>query len=264
MALFDGEADELQARRARAHLLVCQTCANRWLDWNRSRSLLVSVPPPAPPETLVWRVLRACNLATAGRQISPNLSAQTAPATQTALAPSSLSDQILARTTRSHEVSASRPWSWSRSWPALALPSVALWLLVLQREPLLLSLTMRSQALDVPAPATTLPPRTILPRSAPNRVQLAVRPSSSTPTRNADEPQQNRDFEATGESASALQAAAASAPRTARVVAPDAELARQWQQIQALTANAPRPAAVPAAAVRLVAAPAFASPEFRS
>lgn len=144
MTLFDGEADEIEARRARAHLLVCQNCARRWLDWNRSRDLLQSAPVPAPPPHLLWRVLMACRLANAPQRAN----AQRANAPQrvesqrahsNGALPGGLSAQILARTTRSGSPAAPAPAPAPRRVPplrvtALAVPALAICLMVLQRD----------------------------------------------------------------------------------------------------------------------------------
>lgn len=100
--LFDGEADAQSAARARAHLLSCQECARLWLDWNSQRNILRNDNVPAPPPTLLWRVLVACRV-----------SAQHQPASRRARAlpgvslhqweapiPTDLRAHILARTTR--------------------------------------------------------------------------------------------------------------------------------------------------------------------
>lgn len=138
MALFDGEADESQAQRARAHLLVCQICAHRWLDWNRSRDLLRAVPVPAPPPTLLWRVLMACRLAALapnrGRKIgASSLQAEKARAP---FAPRDLNAQILARTTRVESPSprAARRTMRLLALPSLAVPALAIWMIALQRD----------------------------------------------------------------------------------------------------------------------------------
>lgn len=143
MALFDGEANEEQAKRARAHLLVCQTCAQRWLDWNRSRDLLRSVAVPAPPPTLLWRVLMACRLAGFTRKTTtPDV--VTAPKQESlgaSGAPDALRAQILARTTRAaaaaetvSTVTKSRRQRSPYAMPMFAVPALAMWLMVLQRD----------------------------------------------------------------------------------------------------------------------------------
>jgi hypothetical protein len=134
MALFDGEASEEQARRARAHLVVCQMCAQRWLDWNRSRDLLRAVPVPAPPPTQLWRVLMACRLAAFTRR-KPSFS----PSRSVSGAPTDLTAQILARTTRATAPTASTSIQKRTKWtflslPTLAAPALALWLIALQRD----------------------------------------------------------------------------------------------------------------------------------
>jgi hypothetical protein len=163
MALFDGEASEEQAKRARAHLLMCQTCANRWLDWNRSRDLLRSVTVPAPPTTLMWRVLMACRLASHSGQSTSKTAAYTDRSQvlrptfdADSGAPDALKAQILARTTQAARGQAAKPQTASSStisssWgsssvqksrrarpvfftPSFAVPALALWLMVLQRD----------------------------------------------------------------------------------------------------------------------------------
>lgn len=166
MTLFDGEADEFEARRARAHLLVCQICANRWLDWNRSRDLLQSAPVMAPPPQLLWRVLMACRLAShpTPRRVRP------APerAGLGTPVPTHISTQILARTTRAApqqaSIQAPRRRFAMRNVPLFAAPALMAWMLILQRDvwlPVQLSLpkTLTSrvpgamQKTHAPAPA---------------------------------------------------------------------------------------------------------------
>ncbi len=149
MALFDGEADEIEARRARAHLLICQTCANRWLDWNRSRDLLRAVPVPAPPPLLLWRVLMACRLAAFSRHApAKNSRFSLTRENSQQNAPLDLSAQILAHTTRGTETvnsprraanvrlpkSQTRPAFSALRLPHLAASALAIWLMVLQRD----------------------------------------------------------------------------------------------------------------------------------
>lgn len=180
MTLFDGEADELEAQRARAHLLVCQMCARRWLDWNRSRDLLRAVPVPAPPPTLLWRVLMACRLAAFARKRRFNLgdslglSAAQGKKTGSEFAPHDLSAQILSRTTRT-QVPPSRE-SRRRAFPIFALPSLAvpalaIWLIALQGT----------------TPWVASPPETPLPDAAPQlaaapRRAKTVAPSTAAPS----------------------------------------------------------------------------------
>ena len=184
MALFDGEADENQARRARAHLLICQQCANRWLDWNRSRDLLCAVPVPAPPPTQLWRVLMACRLAAFARQKSPRRA-------NFAGAPTDLHSQILARTTRPAAMSPVSRVQKRRNWtflslPSLAAPAVALWLLALQRDAFFVSPSAPTEsAAGVPSLATPAAPAPIhaisaAPSIAPRRaISLPVEAKTS-------------------------------------------------------------------------------------
>lgn len=162
MTLFDGEADEIEARRARAHLLVCQTCARRWLDWNRSRDLLQIAPVPVAPPHLLWRVLLACRLGAAPQR-----------AKTTGAVSANLSAPILARTTRQNSKSPTRralsPWRIS----ALATPALAVCLLVLQRDAWI-------EAPTSPPPSASVRP-SIAPLSAPSRAVSSVK--TSVPTR---------------------------------------------------------------------------------
>ncbi|BCM90000.1 hypothetical protein IAD21_01851 [Abditibacteriota bacterium] len=87
-ALFDGEADEEGALRARRHLLVCERCARAWLDWNQTRSLLINHSAPPPPPSLLWRIRLACRLG------------HPAPSEPAMLPVPELSAQIFARTSR--------------------------------------------------------------------------------------------------------------------------------------------------------------------
>ena len=73
-ALFDGEANDVQAKDARRHLLSCERCAQTWLGWNQTRALLLDQSVPAPPQKLLWRIRVACRLANATR--TPDLHAQ--------------------------------------------------------------------------------------------------------------------------------------------------------------------------------------------
>lgn len=182
MALFDGEADANQAQRARAHLLVCQTCAHRWLDWNRSRDLLRSVPVPAPPPTLLWRVLMACRVASLPQKTAANTAAP------------DLSRQILARTTRSqnaaatpHAERASRRAAQRATLgrvSAWAVPALGLWLIALQRDTLFRALT---------PPAATVPiavSRPVTRRSAPEIVPTIAVPRRIAARSVARQPEQ--------------------------------------------------------------------------
>ncbi|RYG69135.1 hypothetical protein EON80_10360 [bacterium] len=161
MALFDGEATEAEAKRARAHLLVCQTCAQRWLDWNRSRDLLRTVSVPAPPPTLLWRVLMACRVTGYSDQNSKAKSSSSqksaakinAPAYSdgfgTPPAPDALRAQILAQTTRAAaytDTVSSKVTKSRRTYPALvrpsfAVPALAMWLMSFQRDTLFVAQT---------------------------------------------------------------------------------------------------------------------------
>ncbi|PQV63653.1 Putative zinc-finger [Abditibacterium utsteinense] len=138
MALFDGETNELETRRARAHLLVCPTCAKRWLDWNHSRDLL-RVPFAPPPPMLLWRVLMACRLAEFSRHAPVRNSRfslrQKLPQTQSD-APIGLSAQILARTSRPAPPLLRRnPSIFSLlKMPSLAAPALAILLMTLQHD----------------------------------------------------------------------------------------------------------------------------------
>ncbi len=183
MALFDGEADELQAQRARAHLLVCQMCARRWLDWNRSRDLLRAIPVPAPPPTLLWRVLMACRLAAFARKRRFNLSdslglaAPQGKKTGSEFAPRDLSAQILARTTRVEAVPSREPRRRVfpiSALPSLAVPALAIWLIALQNNALWLA----------PSPETPLPDAAP-PIAATPRRAASVSSSPATPRRRA-------------------------------------------------------------------------------
>ncbi|MBW3635543.1 MAG: hypothetical protein KY445_03625, partial [Armatimonadetes bacterium] len=174
MALFDGEADELEAQRARAHLLVCQICARRWLDWNRSRDLLRAVPVPAPPPTLLWRVLMACRLAAFARKRrsglgdSLGLSASAAKKTDTEFAPRDLSAQILARTTRVEMPPSREPRRRAIpvfALPSLAVPALAIWLIALQGD----------------TPWNASPPETPLSDAAPQLAATPRRAAVSSP-----------------------------------------------------------------------------------
>jgi hypothetical protein len=167
MALFDGEASEDQAKRARAHLLVCQTCAHRWLDWNRSRDLLRTVTVPAPPPTLLWRVLMACRLAGFARKTTSTPTSAPAPRPSfgnsfgDSDAPDALRAQILARTTRaaasaetvSSSVVKSRSTFPGLAMPAFAVPALAMWLMVLQRDTLFETVASRPESFES-APTT--------------------------------------------------------------------------------------------------------------
>ena len=154
--LFDGEADDAAAARARAHLLSCQACARLWLDWNQHRNILRNDNAPAPPPTLLWRVLVACRVSAPTRSQSrsalrPELSLHQLEAP----VPSALSAHILARTSRapqtrkkSNAISravmvtpllASKParlGRFSLAVPAVAAPALALCLLLLSRADL--------------------------------------------------------------------------------------------------------------------------------
>ena len=152
-ALFDGEADDVAARQARAHLLICPSCSRLWLDWSRHRDTLQSEPVPSPPPTLLWRVLIAYRVAAFARPARhPRrlpLIAATALRDIEAPLPPRLSQHILARTTRQPSAhvmltpmsgpapAAKSRWK-SRSFsfrgaPLWAAPALALWILMLGR-----------------------------------------------------------------------------------------------------------------------------------
>lgn len=147
-SLFDGEATPEEAQRARAHLVACQDCADLWLQWNRTRSVLQEAPVPAPPPNMLWRVLLACRLSGFGvgrksastrshagkpqRQRQPQ---PQAPVGGLVLAPDDLKARVLAMTV-GQSVPVPRPramaaFQWMRM-PAAALPALALLLMTTQ------------------------------------------------------------------------------------------------------------------------------------
>ena len=152
-ALFDGEANELMASQARAHLLSCPACSRQWLDWTRYRDTLQSEPAPAPPPTLLWRVLisyRVAALARPARRRSNLPQISTIPLREIeAPLPPRLTQHILSRTTRRPSahvmltplggpapVAKSRFKGRSfafRHAPLWAAPALALWILMLGR-----------------------------------------------------------------------------------------------------------------------------------
>ena len=152
-ALFDGEADEAQALQARAHLLSCPACSRLWLDWTRYRSTLQSEPVPAPPPTLLWRVLIAYRVAAfaqpARRGHRLPLPSATMLRELEAPLPPRLSEHILARTTRkpcAHVMLTPLDGASERIRPRQsarltrfrrvslwAAPALALWVLMLNR-----------------------------------------------------------------------------------------------------------------------------------
>ena len=126
-ALFDGEADEDGALRARRHLLVCERCARAWLDWNQTRSLLINHSAPPPPPSLLWRIRLACRL---GR-----------PASSESAVPE-LSAQILARTSRQKAAPAfgfSWPQGFRLNSPFLGAFAMGAFVLFIARSTLLVS-----------------------------------------------------------------------------------------------------------------------------
>lgn len=192
--LFDGAADAQAAARARAHLLSCQQCARLWLDWNQHRNILRNDRVPAPPPTLLWRVLVATRVVAHARpQGRPQRRHQSAslaaPLHQLeAPLPPGLSAPILARTTRKPSVSplfgapiltpnvaqfAARPpqtarFSRAARWgrlPLVAAPALALLLLMLGRADFNAPLTaptapqkaLAPQINEASAPAKTAP-----------------------------------------------------------------------------------------------------------
>ena len=176
-ALFDGEADDVQARAARAHLLSCSSCSRLWLDWSRHRETLQNTPVPAPPPTLLWRVLIAYRVAAFARPARrrsrlPQVSARPLRGLEAPLPPR-LSDHILARTTRKPNAHvlltplqgapASARTGWKarattfRRAPYLAVPALALMLLMLGRTQFdAISPTPTPDTAIVVAPATAL------------------------------------------------------------------------------------------------------------
>ena len=152
-ALFDGEADETQAQQARAHLLVCPECSRAWLNWTQYRTTLQSEPVPAPPPTFLWRLLIAYRVAAFAhparhRSALSDFSAHTLRDLEAPLPPR-LSQHILAQTTRKPSAhvmltpltgappaSKARQNVWGakfRRFPLMAVPALALWILVLGR-----------------------------------------------------------------------------------------------------------------------------------
>jgi anti-sigma factor RsiW len=150
MELFDGEADEITTKRARAHLLACEHCAQAWLEWNQTQSILRTNPVPAPPPTLLWRVLLAIRFANFKRQhrfaFFSKKNAPTLGALYSAFepheAPASMKAQILAATSRQSSVkapafqikapSAKKKLVWP-AFPMLAAPALAALLFVVSR-----------------------------------------------------------------------------------------------------------------------------------
>ncbi len=185
MALFDGEANEAEARRARAHLVVCQICADRWLDWNRARDFLQVAPAPTPP-LLMWRVLMACRLAAFARSATASRSAtdwksEFSISAAPRRAPDDLSAKILANTTKSASKQATfrpkKPVFSLLKTPYLVAPALALSLIILQRDQFTASLVAPpletpvearlEMQLGAPIPATSrVTAKNIAPESA--------------------------------------------------------------------------------------------------
>lgn len=135
-ALFDNEATEDEARRARLHLLACQRCADTFRNWNQARIILREEPVPAPPPSLLWRVLMACRLAS----MSGTETAEPSRPSRESLSavPASLQASILAATVGKTKVPTkrrSRPLWHPYSWPSLASPALAMWLVLLNMTP---------------------------------------------------------------------------------------------------------------------------------
>mgnify|MGYP002778753416 CR=1 FL=1 len=173
MELFDGEADEISAARARAHLLSCEKCAKAWLEWNQTQTVLRSQPVPAPPPTLLWRIVLATRFATlkkrffAPRRKNVNTHGALYSAFEPHEAPATLRQQILDATTRregARVVPASPRWAWkiNLAMPALAAPALAILLFVSTRE----NTEFSDQAARI---ATPKAPREIAPAKAANR-----------------------------------------------------------------------------------------------
>ena len=175
-ALFDGEADAEQAQHARAHLLSCPACSQLWLDWTQHRATLQSEPVPAPPPTLLWRVLIAYRVAAFARPARRRSRLPVVSATQPlahlraleAPIPPRLSQHILAHTTRKPSAHVlltplegpPRRAHWQnraskfRRVSLLAAPALALWVLMLARtdfDASLPTLTPASPAITAPA-----------------------------------------------------------------------------------------------------------------
>ena len=185
-ALFDGEADEIQAQQARAHLLSCPACSRSWLDWTQHRAVLQSEPVPTPPPTLLWRVLIAYRVAAfaqparCGQRLP--LASATALRELEAPLPPRFSEHILARTTRKPNVhvmltpldgalpSAKTHWnaraSRFRRVSAWAAPALALWILLLGRGDF-------TAILPRNAPATTSVPALTASDNANNSAPIA-------------------------------------------------------------------------------------------
>jgi hypothetical protein len=198
-ALFDGEADAQTAQSARAHLLSCERCARAWLDWNQYRSILLNESVPAPPPTLLWRVLLACRLANfAQRKKMPRASRRAETALPTEVAsqnaslfpepelPANLSARILAQTTRREHAapamgSTRRETPRSRwrlaTWPTLAMPALAAWIFLLGQN---------AQYVSVEAPPvneaevpTLVAPEMVAPEAVRPEAMAPVAPSRS-------------------------------------------------------------------------------------
>ncbi len=195
-ALFDGEADEAQARAARAHLLSCPACSRQWLDWTRYRDTFRSEPAPVVPPTLLWRVLIAYRITAFARPARrrsrlPQVSAAPLRGIEAPLPPR-LSAHILARTTRKPNAHvmltpmqgapvAAKSRFKGRSFkfrhaPLWAAPALALWVLMLSRADF-------NASLPVAAPdiAALRAPEISPPAQSPAKADLAPQVRTLTP-----------------------------------------------------------------------------------
>jgi len=69
-AYFDGEATADEAKAARSHLAMCNSCERAWTAWGRARRMLRALPVPAAPPHLLARIVFACRIAALPRKVT--------------------------------------------------------------------------------------------------------------------------------------------------------------------------------------------------
>jgi hypothetical protein len=190
-ALFDGEATEEEARRARLHLLACQRCADVFANWNQTRQILRSEVVPAPPSTLMWRILAACRVAGYARkpEAAPKPARTADPLSP--IPPSLLKESILASTVGASRKQPEVP-RWRRNpgaWTALAAPALAIWFMALAWQNSSTQLAGTPKQESPSRPASVFRPVSVKPKSFGIRRATPAPQGGTAPARVATAPE---------------------------------------------------------------------------